>query len=147
MRNLFRRHLCNGFNSVAVGIDEKCSVVVRAVVRPQAGFAIVLATDSQSALVEGIYRRPRRGRKCQVETGAGDSSAGPQFEAEQILAVLQPIAYRGRIFKHSAKTKRAQGCVVERARKFQISDSEGNMVEHRRTKACGQSALKADGTR
>ena len=55
-----------GFNVVTIWVENKCSIVVRVIVRSDAGSAVVLTACGQRSLVEGIDGGPGRNTKSNV---------------------------------------------------------------------------------
>ena len=115
---------------MAIRIEDKCRIVILAVVRAQASGAIVLATMPERGLVEA-----RNG--LAVWGGEGDVGARTRrycirakLNCELVTAAGIAIANALVVCEHADIAKRSKRSVIERGSAYQVYHGDGQVVEH-----------------
>lgn len=72
----------------------------------------------------------RQSIECKMKARAGRTGRWLQLQAQLVFAVFDAVADSRAGFKYSPKAQRLQSCVVERASRFKIGDSERDVMQH-----------------
>src|SRR6478736_1687498 len=126
--------MADGFDIVAVRIEHERPVVMRVIVRPQSGLAVVAASGRQRGSVERVDIGPGLRRERDVETAADDTLtvADPEIR----LAVLAEARLRraagllGRQLHDDSDAERLERGLVEPLAVRKVGHGETDMVEH-----------------
>src|SRR5208282_1656128 len=98
---------------VAVGVDDKGSVIAGAVVGAQAGRAIVAAAGFQRGTVESVDAVPRRSGEVEVQTRFHVNGNGMLRGADPESDRTAPVAERSLALAQALVTERLQRRVIE----------------------------------
>jgi len=118
--------VANGFDSVPVGIQDERGIVVRVVLRPYAGLAIVSSASIECSGIEASHRFPvgcaeahvhaRQGRHAYL---ARDRELHPELSRHRAVVRAAVLEING-----TDETKGSQSRVVESTAALQVSHAQ-----------------------
>src|SRR5262249_44791380 len=132
LSGLFRVRL----EPVAVGVRDECRVIAIAVLRPDAGFAVVVTARLERTRVEGVHGLSARRVEADVEAGfwiSRDWLLG--FEPPE-LRCCRAITEIPLAFREALVAQRRQGGVVEAPRRLEIADADRDVIDHGSSPRC-----------
>ena len=115
---------------MAIRIEDKCCIVILAVVRAQPSGAIVSATMSECGLVEARNGRAIWGGKGDVGARTRRYCIGAKLDCELVTAAGIAIANALAVCEHADIAKRSKRSVIERGSACQVYHGDGQVVEH-----------------
>src|SRR5713226_8089039 len=131
LTRMLDRGIDHSLNTVTIGVDDKCGVVVLSVLGTQAGRPVVLPTMLQSRGVETRYGLARWGGECDMETRTRrDDSLCAEFDGQLVTAVRLPITDGRRVAPHPHIAQRRKHCIVEGGGTVKIGDAEREVMQH-----------------
>src|SRR5271156_4055296 len=121
------------FDVVAVGVENEGGVVVRMVMRPQSGSAIVAASGAETSLIKRLDLGSRLGGEGHVQTAhrflaVSYPEMRPPFNAEPRMRVASGLL--GGHFHQKRNLQRRQSLDEERLRTLEVGDRQSDMIQH-----------------
>src|SRR6267378_561571 len=131
LTRMLERCIGHSLNTITIGVDDKCGVVVLPVLGTQSGRPVVLPTMLQSRGVETRHGLARWGGECDMETRTRcDDLPRTEFDGQLVIAARPPITDGCRVAPDSHIAQRREHCIVEGGGTLKIGDAEREVMQH-----------------
>jgi hypothetical protein len=115
---------------MALRVEDEGGVIIRAVMRPQAGRTLVATTAGERRRMERVDRSPIGGSEGEMEARPGRVRVGDREESQTILATRRAIADPLLVTPDPHQAERRHDRVVEISGLGEIADTERDMAQH-----------------
>jgi len=125
-----------GLDAIAVGIDYEGGVVSVAVVRADPRLAVILAAGFERARVEGVDGLAARRVEANVQAGLrirGNRMLGRKYPEFRRRGAIAEIALA---LRQAPISERREGGIVKAARRLEVTDADGNVIDHGTSPRC-----------
>jgi len=144
------RRTDHGFDRIAVRVDDESRVIVRAIVRPETGGAVVAATALNRRGIELVHGVPGWRSEGQMKAGAGRELALRTMLQGEFVAFAGPAvanrlapALGRKIVPHADIPQWREDGIVERAGALDILYTERYVMEHMHPTVTGRNTIFA----
>jgi hypothetical protein len=111
-------------------IDHEGGVVGVAVVGPDAGLAVVAAAGFERARVEAVHGLAAGGVEADVQAGHRIGGNGVLGRHHPELRRFGAVAQIALALRQALVAERREGRVVEPPRRLDVTDTDGNVIDH-----------------
>ncbi len=122
-------------NSIAVGVENKCGVIVTAIFRMQSRSAIIFPAVLKCSPVKCCHSFLRRRGKGNMETFARrNHSLSSKLDGELVAATGHAVTHGRLVCSHTNVAQRRKCRIVKLGRASKIGDGKREVMQH----VCGE---------